>query len=212
MTAGNAGIWADIGKMFIHTLIIWSIFLPWTAADKIWSSLLTDALLYSRITPLSPQRHQRFSPHSSSLCSSFALMIILRVKSFQCRPPRSICAGLQIVNAGQMTCFLSLETREWNYVCKHQNKLRHLRVIFISHYCGWYQRWIYKTRTVFTVGVPLNDSPSPPQKHTSVSVMHEGRSYIASLECQNILICNVNLAEGGENRKPQSQRGFTCIL
>lgn len=43
-----------------------------------------------------------------------------------------------------------------------------------------------------------------------ISVMHEGRSYIASLECQNILICNVNLAES-KNHKPRSQRGFTCI-
>lgn len=41
-----------------------------------------------------------------------------------------------------------------------------------------------------------------PEKHINVSVMHEGRSSIASLECQNILICNVNLAEGGE--KPQA--------
>lgn len=31
--------------------------------------------------------------------------------------------------------------------------------------------------------------------------MHGGTSYIASLECQNILICNVNLAES-KNHKP----------
>lgn len=34
-----------------------------------------------------------------------------------------------------------------------------------------------------------------------ISVMHQDRSYIASLECQNILICNVNLAG---TKKPQA--------
>lgn len=45
---------------------------------------------------------------------------------------------------------------------------------------------------------------------TGVWVMHGGRAFIASLECQNILICNVNPTR--ENQERRSQRAFPYVL
>lgn len=42
------------------------------------------------------------------------------------------------------------------------------------------------------------------------SIMNGGRSFIASLECQNISMCNVNPTEG-ENHEWRSQRGFPYV-